>query len=320
VPKPAPGQALVRVAACGVNRVDILSREGQTPAPIVMPHTSGSEVTGEVVAVGDGVDLPVGMRVLVNPVISCGRCEFCRAGRDNVCLRGRIFGVQSDGGYASHIAVDARWLLPLPDDVTFEEGAAVAVTGATAWHMLVTRAGVRVGSDVLVIAGGSGIGALGIQIAKLAGARVITTAGSGEKRERALSLGADDVVDHYDPEWPKAVRRLTGGRGVDVVFEHVGRATWAASLAALARGGTLVTCGGHSGFTVEIDLWSLFVKEHQLLGSFAGSTADLLHVLTLVAQRRLHPVVHDCLPLAEAARAQQLLEDGAVFGKLLLLP
>ncbi|TQN43058.1 2-desacetyl-2-hydroxyethyl bacteriochlorophyllide A dehydrogenase [Blastococcus colisei] len=320
VPEPAAGQVLVKVAACGVNRVDILSREGQTPAPIVMPHVSGTEVTGEVAAVGAGVDLPMGMRVLVNPTISCGRCEFCRAGRDNACLRGRIFGVQTDGGYASHVVVEAQWLLPLPDDVSFEDGAAVAVTGATAWHMLVTRAGVRVGHDVLVIAGGSGIGALGIQIAKLAGARVITTAGSGEKRERALALGADEVVDHYDPDWPRTVRRLTGGRGVDVVFEHVGQATWAGSLTALTRGGTLVTCGGHSGFTVEIDLWSLFVKEHKIVGSFAGTTSDLLHVLELVGQRRLRPVVHDRIPLAEAARAQQLLEDSAVFGKVLLLP
>jgi NADPH:quinone reductase-like Zn-dependent oxidoreductase len=285
-----------------------------------MPHASGTEVTGDVVGVGEGVDLPTGSRVLVNPVISCGRCEFCRAGRDNACLRGRIFGVQTEGGYASHIVVDAGWLLPLPEGVSYEEGAAVAVTGSTAWHMLVTRAGIVLGNDVLIIAGGSGIGAMGIQIAKLAGARVIATAGSSDKRARALEVGADDVVDHYDPQWPKTVRRLTGGRGVDVVFEHVGQATWKGSLAALARGGTLVTCGGHSGFTVHIDLWSLFVKEHKIIGSFAGTTSDLLHVLGLVAERKLRPVIHERLPLADAARAQQLLEAGEVFGKVLLAP
>ena len=319
-PQPKFGQVLLKVVACGVNRVDILSREGETPAPIELPHTSGSEVSGEVLSVGEGVVFTPGDRVLVNPVLSCGTCEFCRAGRDNACLRGRIFGVQTEGGYADFVLVNADWLVPLPDTVSFEDAASIAVTGATAWHMLVTRAGVRAGSDVLVIAAGSGIGAIGIQIAKLAGARVIATAGSAAKRDRALELGADVVVDHYDPDWPKAVRRETGGRGVDIVFEHVGRATWAGSLAALARGGTLVTCGGHSGFTVDIDLWSLFVKEQKIIGSFAGTTSDLLQVLALVGQRRLTPVIHATLPLEQAGKAHQLLEDGAVFGKVLLLP
>jgi 2-desacetyl-2-hydroxyethyl bacteriochlorophyllide A dehydrogenase len=319
-PQPGPGQVVVRVAACGVNRVDILSREGQTPAPIQMPHASGTEVAGEVVSYGEGVSLEPGVRVVVNPVISCGSCEFCRVGRDNACLRGRVYGVQTEGGYASHVVVDTDWLLALPDDIAFEDAAAVAVTGATAWHMLVTRAGVRVGHDVLVIAGGSGIGALGIQIAKLAGARVVATAGSAEKRAHALEVGADLAVDHHDPDWAKQVRRWTGGRGVDVVFEHVGRATWARSLAALARGGTLVTCGGHSGFTVDIDLWSLFVKEQQILGSFAGTTSDLLHILSLVGRGALRPVIHARLPLEQAGKAQTMLEDGSVFGKVLLVP
>lgn len=322
VPTPEPefGQALLKVAACGVNRVDLLSREGETPAPIAMPHTSGSEVSGEVLAVGDGVRFSPGDRVLVNPVLSCGTCEFCRAGRDNACLRGRIFGVQTEGGYADCVLVDADWLVALPESVSFQDAASIAVTGATAWHMLVTRAGIKAGDDVLVIAAGSGIGAIGVQIAKLSGARVIATAGSSAKRDRALQLGADVVVDHHDPDWARAVRRETGGRGVDIVFEHVGKATWASSLAALARGGTLVTCGGHSGFTVEIDLWSLFVKEQQVIGSFAATTSDLLQVLALVGQGRLSPIIHARLPLEQAAEAHQLLEDGSVFGKVLLMP
>ena len=319
-PQPGPGQVVVEVAACGVNRVDILSREGQTPAPVSLPHTSGSEVSGVVTTAGSDTPLSAGDRVLVNPVVSCGRCEFCRAGRDNACLEGRIFGVQTEGGYADHVLVEAKWLVPLPPDVDFEGAAAVAVTGATAWHMLVTRAGVRPGQDVLVIAAGSGIGALGIQIAKLSGARVFATAGSQEKRRQAVGLGADHVFDHYDPEWPRAVRRATGGRGVDIVFEHVGEATWKGSLAALARGGTLVTCGGHSGFTVDLNLWSLFVKEQNIIGSFAGTTSDLLHVLKLVGEGRLTPIIDRRLALEEAAEAHRLLEEGAIFGKVLLLP
>lgn len=319
-PEPGHTEVLVEVAACGVNRVDILSREGETPAPIALPHTSGSEVSGVVSAAGSDTRFHEGDRVLVNPVLSCGGCEFCLTGRDNLCLGGRIFGVQTEGGYADHVLVEASWLMPLPDGVDFDAAAAVAVTGATAWHMLVTRAGIRPGHDVLVIAAGSGIGALGIQIAKLSGARVLATAGSEEKRHRALELGADQVFDHYDPEWPRAVRRATAGRGVDIVFEHVGEATWKGSLSALARGGTLVTCGGHSGFTVCVDLWSLFVKEQHVIGSFAGTTNDLRHVLKLVGEGRLAPVIDRRLPLEEAVEAHRLLEEGAIFGKVLLHP
>lgn len=321
VPSPGPGQVLLAVKACGLNQVDLLTRDGQTPASVPLPHTSGTEVAGDILAVGQDVHgWTVGNRVLVDPIISCGSCSFCIAGSTNMCLRGRVFGVQTEGGYAEQVLAPAGQLIALPESLTYAEAAAVAVTGPTAWHMLRRRADVRVGEDVLVIAAGSGIGVLGMQIAALAGARVIATAGSEDKLRQAEKLGANFVVSHRDPTWPDQVRRWTGGRGVDVVFEHVGAATWEGSLRALARGGRLVTCGGHSGFSVNIDLWHLFVKEHSIIGSFAGSRQDLLAVLRLVEERKLTPVIQEIVALEDVGRAQGMLENRQVFGKLILDP
>ena len=176
------------------------------------------------------------------------------------------------------------------------------------------------GEDVLIIAGGSGIGVLGMQIAKAAGARVIATAGGAEKVRRCLEEGADFAVDHNDPTWPDQVRRFTGGRGVDIVFEHVGQSTWEGSLKALARGGRLVTCGGHSGFIVGFNLWHLFVKEHTLIGSFGGTRRDFLAVMRMAGQGNLRQVVQETLSLADLPRAQELLRQRKVFGKLILDP
>lgn len=321
VPRPGPGEVLVRVRACGLNQVDLLTRDGKTPGEVPLPHISGTEVAGDVAALGTGViSWAPGDRVVVDPVLSCGQCSFCRSGSDNMCLRGRIYGVQTQGGYAEYAAAPAAQLIALPAAMTYAAAAGVAVTGPTAWHMLRRRADLRIGEDVLVIAAGSGIGVLAVQIANLAGARVVATAGSEDKMLRAKELGAQHVVNHRDPQWPEQVRAVTGGRGVDVVFEHVGAATWDGSLRALARGGRLVTSGGHSGFTVSLDLWHLFVKEHTVIGSFAGSRQDLVDVLRLLERGEIRPVVQETVGLDEVARAQRLLEDRGVFGKLLLDP
>jgi NADPH:quinone reductase-like Zn-dependent oxidoreductase len=320
IPEPQAGEALVRVRACGLNRIDLLARDGQA-APPQLPHTPGSEVAGDVVSVGPGVaDWGPGDRVAVDPVISCGECSFCRRGQGNMCLRGRIYGVQTTGGYAEYTLAPASQLIRLPDALTYEAAASVTAAGATAWRMLVHRARVRVDEKVLVIAGASGLGAMAIQIAALAGARVAATAGSDAKCARAEELGAEVTVNHRDPEWPDAVRRWTGGPGVDIVVEHVGAATWAGSLRALTRGGRLVTCGGHSGFGVELDLWSFFVKGQTLLGSFAATRQDLVDVLHLVADGRIDPVIDSVLPLEQAAEAQRRLDAREAVGKVLLNP
>jgi 2-desacetyl-2-hydroxyethyl bacteriochlorophyllide A dehydrogenase len=321
VPSPGAGEVLLAVRACGLNQVDLLTRDGQTPQKPPMPHISGTEVAGDVVQVGAGVtQWSVGDRVVLDPILSCGECPSCLKGATNMCFRGRVFGVQTPGGYAERVVAPARQLLRLPDGLSYGEAAAAAVTGPTAWHMLRRRADIRLGEDVLIIAGGSGIGVIGMQIAKLAGARVITTAGTEDKMRQALEMGADFAVNHRDKSWPEQVRKLTGGRGVDLVFEHVGEATWEGSLRALARGGRLVTCGCHTGPQVGIDLWHLFVKEQTLIGSFAGSHEDFLDVMRLVEQRKIRPVIQQVFALEDLTKAQAMLQDRQVFGKLLLDP
>lgn len=321
VPTPKAGEVLLAVKACGLNQVDLLTRDGQTPAAIPLPHISGTEVAGDVVSVGPGVTgWKVGERVVVDPILSCGDCSFCLSGQTNMCLRGRVFGVQTQGGYAERVVAPAHQLVRLPASLSYAEAAAVAVTGPTAWHMLRRRADIRIGEDVLIIAAGAGIGVLGMQIAAAAGARVIVTAGSEDKLRQARELGAQFAVNHRDPSWPEQVRKWTGGRGVDVVFEHVGAATWEGSLRSLARGGRLVTCGGHSGFSVNINLWHLFVKEHTIIGSFAGSRDDFMNVLRLVEQRKIKPVIQQIFSLEDLTKAQALMENRQVFGKLIIEP
>ena len=321
VPTPGTGEVLLAVRACGLNQVDLLTRDGQTPQTPPMPHISGTEVAGDVVEVGPGVTgWAVGDRVVLDPILSCGECVSCLRGATNMCARGRVFGVQTPGGYAERVVAPARQLLRLPASLSYAQAAAAAVTGPTAWHMLRRRADIRIGEDVLIIAAGSGIGVIGMQIAALAGARVIATAGSDDKVRQALETGAHFAVNHRDPTWPDQVRKWTGGRGVDVVFEHVGKATWEGSLRALARGGRLVTCGGHSGFQVDINLWHLFVKEHTLIGSFAGARQDFLDVMRLVEQGKIRPVVQETFALEDVAKAQAMLDARQVFGKLLLDP
>lgn len=321
VPRPKAGEVLLAVKACGLNQVDLLTRDGQTPAAIPLPHISGTEVAGDVVVVGpDVTQWKAGDRVVVDPILSCGECSFCRSGQTNMCLRGRVFGVQTQGGYAERVVAPAHQLVRLPESLSYAEAAAVAVTGPTAWHMLRRRADIRIGEDVLVIAAGAGISVLGMQIAAAAGARVIVTAGSEDKLRQARELGAQFAVNHRDPSWPEQVREWTGGRGVDVVFEHVGAATWEGSLRSLARGGRLVTCGGHSGFSVNINLWHLFVKEHTIIGSFAGSRDDFMNVLRLVEQRKIKPVIQQIFSLEDLTKAQALMESRQVFGKLIIEP
>ena len=321
IPVPGAGEVLIRVRACGLNQVDLLTKDGQTPQDVPLPHISGTEGAGDIAAHGAGVtEWEVGARVVVDPIIACRHCENCIRGETNMCRNSRVFGVQTPGGYAEYAVAPARQLLRLPDTLDYAAAAAMAVTGPTAWHMLRDRAKVVLGEDVLIIAAGSGIGVLGMQIAAAAGARVIATAGGPEKVRRALDIGADHAVDHNDPAWPDQVRRYTGGRGVDIVFEHVGQATWAGSLKALARGGRLVTCGGHSGFMVGFNLWHLFVKEHTLIGSFGGTRRDFLDVMRMAGQGNLRQVVQETFSLADVPRAQEMLRQRKVFGKLMLDP
>lgn len=321
IPQPGPGEVLLRVRACGVNRADLLSRIGQIKGRSGLPHISGTEVAGEIVDVGsEATERRVGDRVVVHPTWYCGECEACRSGEDNLCTNGQIFGFDTEGGYAEYATVPARYLVDLPASLAFIDSAALAATASTSWHMLSRRAEVKAGETVLIVAAGSGIGVYAVQIARHLGARVIATAGNPEKREKAAALGAEIVIDHSLPGWSKKVRSATGGRGADVVFEHVGHATWDESLRSVARMGRLVTCGAFTGSRVGLDLWPMFAKQLKLIGSFSFSYRDLEHTLHLAGEGIIRPVMHACLPLSQAGEAHRMLEDREAFGTLVLTP
>lgn len=318
-PVPEPGEVLVRVRACALNHLDLWTRGGLPGFKVPFPHVLGSDIAGDVEGFGAPVEgLRTGQRVMLSPGISCGRCRMCLAGEDSFCRSYRILGHQVHGGYAELVRCPAANVIPLPDGVAYEEAAAFPLVFLTAWRMLVTRARVRAGDDVLVWAAGSGVGMAAVQLAKALGARVIATAGSEAKLERARGLGADEVVNHHASDVVEEVRRLTGKKGADVVVEHVGRATWERSILALARGGRLVTCGATTGPQGATDLRHLFAKQLSLLGSYMGSKAELLDAAALFFARKVKTVVHEALPLDEARRAHEAMEKSEHFGKIVL--
>jgi NADPH:quinone reductase-like Zn-dependent oxidoreductase len=318
-PVPGPGEIVVRVKACALNFLDIWERRGLPFVKFPLPHISGSDVAGIVESVGPGAtNVKPGDRTVANPGVSCMHCPACYEGNDNFCPRYSVLGYLSDGGYAELLRVPDVNALPYPDGLEFYEAAAIPLVFTTAWHMLVTRCGISGGEDVLILGAGSGVGSAAIQIAKYHHARVIATAGSEAKLEKALSLGADFVIDHSRQRIRDEVKKITNRRGVDIVFEHVGNATWDESLASLAPRGRLVTCGATTGFDARIDLRHLFAKQISVLGSYMGSKHELLRVLALVNEGHLRPVVSSVLPLARAAEAQTLLETRQHFGKVVL--
>jgi NADPH:quinone reductase-like Zn-dependent oxidoreductase len=314
-PLRGPGDVLVRVRACALNHLDIWNRRGVVR--LTLPHILGADVAGEVVESSES-ELPSGRRVMLQPGLSCGRCEACLEGRDNECPHYDVLGSQSDGGYAELVRVPVQNVIALPDAIGFVEAAAFPLTFVTAWHMLVTRARIRPGEDVLVLGAGSGVGQAAIQIAWLHGARVFATAGTDEKLGRARELGAHEVVNHHTQDFPAEIRRFTNKRGVDVVIEHVGEATWERSLKCLARGGRLVTCGATTGYKAGIDLRFLFARQYSLMGSYMGTKAELLRAAAFFFGGQLRPAVDRTFPLAEAAAAQAYLEAGKQFGKVVL--
>jgi len=261
----------------------------------------------------------IGDEVMLQPGVSCGHCGECLAGRDNLCRDYDILGYRRPGGYAELVAAPGVNVIPKPKNLSWEEAAALPLVTVTSWHMLVTRAAVQPGEDVLIHAAGSGVGSIGIQIAKLLGARVIATASSDEKLAKAKELGADEVVNYSKEDWPKEVKRLTNRRGVDVVFEHTGAATWPGSIASLKQNGRLVTCGATSGHAAQTDLRQVFYRHITILGSFMGSKSELLEAMKFVETGKIRAIVDQVLPLTEARRAHELIEDRAQFGKLVLM-
>ncbi len=320
-PEPGPGEALVRLLGVSVNHLDLWVRRGMPGVKIPFPRIPGCDGTGEVVALGEGASgVEVGQTVVIEPGSSSGESEHDKAGNDHLSDDYQLRGEHFNGLDCELVAIETRYLLPLPDGVDPLAAAAVPLVFVTAWGMLVSRAGLKAGEDVLVLGGASGVGSAAIQIAKDLGARVITTAGSDDKRARCAELGADHVIDHGDEEWGKKVRALTDGRGVDVVVEHVGPATWDTSMRVLARNGRLVTCGATTGPKVALVLPHLFIKNQSVLGSTMGPRSAFPTIFAKVAAGAYRPVVDRVMPLSEIVEAHELLEARRVSGKIVLVP
>ena len=321
VPEPQirANEVLVRVRACALNHLDLWVRGGLPGITIPLPHIPGSDIAGEIAKVGDLVTtVKIGQKVVLAPGVSCGNCAACLSGQDNKCREFSNLGYIHDGGCAEFVCCPEVNCMPYPENLSFEEASAVPLVFQTAWHMLIGRAALQPGEDVLVLGAGSGVGSAAIQIAKFFGARVITTAGSEEKLEKARALGADHVINHKSQKIRDEVRRITSKRGVDVVFEHVGTATWDDSVASLTSGGRLVTCGNTTGYDAKIDLRFLFSRQLSILGSYMGTKDELRTVLKLVSAGRLKPVVDRVFPLSECRAAHEYLEAGKQFGKVVI--
>lgn len=320
-PQPRPDQVLVRVRAVGLNHLDLWIRKGLPHLKHDYPHILGSDIAGEIAAVGSLVqDHQMGDRVLVHPGLSCGRCENCGLGWDNLCPQYKILGEHVRGGYAELITVPSRNILPYPEGLKFSEAACIPLVFLTAWQMLVIRAKIRPGMTVVIHGAGSGVGSAGIQIAKLFGCRVITTASSEEKLRQAERLGADHLINYKEQNFLEAVQQIVGKHAVDVVFEHIGKAMWKESLLCLKWGGVLVTCGATTGHEVTTDLRQVFFRQIQILGSTMGSRGTQFEILKHFQAGRLKPVLHREFPLAKAREAHSLLETGGAFGKIVLVP
>jgi NADPH:quinone reductase-like Zn-dependent oxidoreductase len=312
-----PSEVLVRVRACALNHLDIHLRRGVRK--MSLPHIVGADVAGEIVAVGADVkNWTAGKKVLLQPGVSCGVCAKCVSGDDNLCRQYAVLGAAQDGGYAELVKVGEQNVLPFPESLSYEEAAALPLVFLTAWHMLINRAKMQAGDTVLVLGAGSGVGSAAIQIVKLFHGTVIATAGSEEKLSKWKDLGADYVINHATQDISAEVKRMTGKRGVDVVFEHVGSATWTHSYMSLATGGRLVTCGVTSGYDATLDLRYLFSKNLSLIGSFMGRKDELITLLEFVNRGLLKPVVDRVFPLSEARAAQEHIEHREQFGKVVL--
>jgi NADPH:quinone reductase-like Zn-dependent oxidoreductase len=318
-PTIGPEEVLVRVKACALNHLDMWIREGNPAYPMPLPHVLGSDVAGIVEQVGGQSDsVTVGQRVFVSPGISCWKCEQCLAGRDNMCRSYSLLGAMAHGGYAEYVKVPFRNVLPIPTNLSFEQAAAFPLVSVTASHMLFALAGLQHGETVLIMGAGSGVGSMAIQMAKLAGARVITTVGTDDKIPKAVILGADAVLNHAKEKVSERVKLLTEGRGVDVVIEHIGPEVWETCIDSLGEGGRLVTCGATTGGDVKLNLRYVFSRQLTIKGSYMGTRAELVKAAELMGQGRLISVIDRTYPLKEARAAQEQMLSRKFFGKMVL--
>lgn len=320
-PKPKGNEVVLRVRACSLNHLDLWVRGGLPGLKLDFPWVLGSDAAGEIVEVGSlCTRAKVGDKVLVAPGRTLGASYETARGRDNWAPDYGLFGYRYQGLNAEYAAVPEANALPIPGGLGYAEAASVPLVFLTAWHMLVGIAGIRMLEDVLILGGSSGVGIAAIQIAKLFHCRVIATAGGEAKLAKAKELGADHVIDHYKQSIKDEVRRITGRRGVDIVFEHVGAATFGHSVASLAHHGRLVTCGATTGFETPLNLGHLFAKHLSLNGSFMGTMGELYEVLRFFERGLLRPVIDRRFPLSDVRGAHEYLESGKQFGKIAVVP
>jgi NADPH:quinone reductase-like Zn-dependent oxidoreductase len=320
-PEPGPGEVQIQLKAAALNRLDIFVRNGWPSIRLDYPHIPGADGAGVISAVGEGVsEFAVGDQVVINGTISCGVCDACLAGRDNLCRQGSVLGEHQRGTYAEYIVLKPRQLMHVPNGFSLEEAAAASLVYLTAWHSLITRGALKPGESVLVVGAGGGVNTASIQIAKLAGATVYVVGSTDEKLDKAAALGADITINRNQEDWGKALYKLTGKRGVDVAVDNVGKATWPTTIRALARGGRLLTVGGTSGYDAQVGVNYLFAKHLSIIGSTMSTQADFRTVMALVFGGKLKAVIDRTLPLAEARAAQDILERGENFGKVVLTP
>lgn len=316
-PVPGPGELMVGLRAAALNHLDLFVREGIPGVPL--PHIGGADGAGVIAAAGPGATrYPAGARVFFDPGLSDGTCAYCRRGEHSLCDRFEILGEHRDGTFAQAVVVPEVNCRPIPDAFTFQEAAAFPLVYLTAWRLIMSKAQVQAGETVLILGIGGGVAQAALQLAKLAGAIVFVTSGSREKLERAKALGADAGIDHAATDFSREVWNLTGKRGVDVVVDSVGAATWERSIRALGKGGRMVVPGATSGPMAQVDVRRVFSRQVTISGSTMGSRNDWERLVTLAGEGKLHPVIDRTFPLEAAAPAQEHLAGGEQFGKVVL--
>ena len=323
-PEAGSGEVKIQVKAAALNRLDLYTRAGgrglrrEFPPPLIL----GGDCAGEVVEIGGNVrTLQTGDRVVVNPRISCNQCYLCLSGRDDLCPSSRFMGSASDGSYAEYIVVPAVNAHKISESVSYEEAAAIPTTFLPVWNMMVRRAQLQPWETVLVLSASAGVGTAAIQVAKnVVGARVIATTSTGEKAEKALELGADEVINYKEVDIAERVKELTGGAGVDVLVDHVGAEFFTAAFNSLRPGGRYTICGATTGLRAELHLGLLFTRQIEIYGTFMGSKADMRQIVEMLNRGVIRPAIHQVFPLADAAAAHETMEEANFFGKLLLRP
>lgn len=318
-PEPKMGEALIRLRAAALNRMDVFARNGWPGLKLELPHINGADGAGEIAGLGNGVSgFKIGERVVINANLGCGKCDFCFNQQDNLCRDWHLLGETIRGTYAEFICLPARQLYKLPDHFDFASAVAAALVYQTAWHSMVKRGGVKAGETVAIVGAGGGVNSASIQVAKYLGARVVVVGSNSEKLAQAEALGADILIDRSKEEdWSKAIFIATEKRGVDAIVDNVG-ATFPMSLRALRKGGRLLTVGNSAAPRFEIDNRFIFAKHLSILGSSMSTLADFSEVMDLVVAGKLRPVIDKTFPLKEAAAAQERLWRGENFGKITL--